>query len=37
MRLVVDKWGKLDRDVEGTVECIGDTDLSSLEFEVYPA
>merc|ERR1712113_756265 len=33
MRLVVDKWGKLDSDVNGTIDVIGDMNLSDIEFE----
>lgn len=35
MRLVVDKWGKLDVDVQGeTIESVGSKNMSSVEYEL---
>lgn len=34
MRLIVDKWGKLDVDTEETVEKVGDKNVSETEFEL---
>ncbi|CAJ1386720.1 unnamed protein product [Effrenium voratum] len=34
MRLVVDKWGKLDADVSGSIGEIGSTNLSQIEYEL---
>jgi len=37
IRLVVDKWGKLDKEVEGTIEQIGEKNMSTTEYELVPA
>lgn len=34
IRLVVDKWGKLDKEVEGVVEEVGEKNISSTEYEL---
>lgn len=34
IRLVVDKWGKLDIDTDETVETVGDSNVSETEFEL---
>jgi len=34
VRLVVDKWGKLDKEVEGTVDEIGSKNMSTTEYEL---
>jgi len=34
IRLVVDKWGKIEENAEATVEEVGDKDMSATEFEL---
>lgn len=37
IRLVVDKWGKLDFDTQETVDKVGDNNVSSTEYELVGA
>lgn len=34
MRIIVDKWGKLDKEVDGTVAEVGSRNLSTIEYEL---
>merc|ERR1719401_793889 len=37
IRIVVDKWGKLDKDVTDTIEEVGSTNVSTTEYELCRA
>lgn len=34
IRIIVDKWGKLDKEVTGSIDEIGDKNVSNIEYEL---